>query len=555
MTTAATGADGDGPPATGTMATGMALPASSATVAVDAVVMNAMMQQMAQTMAAVTAMVTAMTRPTTTAESGAATAREAMTSEGRMATATPGGGGTGPAAAAPATRFRVALAMGTNDAGMTGTQVPMLPPGTDTSGMRRRIKDINLPEYTPSPQASIHSWLERIAIMLRGAAIQSQGTWRDDELFFIVGGLLKGDAADWLVSVHRQLDDQAKTFTHLRQLLTQRYGERPNVTAAKARMYQTWWTAGQTFSDYAALLRRVVGNNPVTEQELVEQFINGIPDTVRPWVSTAEPKPRTVEEAAALASQIHDPTQNVARGMQLIGQQYVTGRSRGPMTVLGTMGEAQVIPGVGVVSPADFQADGGGAIQAAPNVATLGYGGGGSGEPNNAFALFNNPRGVWDPLAGRWQQPHGHRWNGIVWAPEAKKRGPSPPVHETSSGNFTTAGGNKRGRIALARDGHEGGATAMTKYGTPVMGGAPPPRTSDAEESVVCFACRKPGHFRSECPTGPKCYACNQFGHLASDCPDREAKARNDEYLRQRAGANRGHEAAGGPQQGNGRRA
>lgn len=38
----------------------------------------------------------------------------------------------------------------------------------------------------------------------------------------------------------------------------------------------------------------------------------------------------------------------------------------------------------------------------------------------------------------------------------------------------------------------------------------------------------------SRCPTGPKCFAWNKYGHIARDCTDKEAKKRNDEYMRDR---------------------
>ncbi|KAI9983254.1 hypothetical protein PInf_007196 [Phytophthora infestans] len=53
-------------------------------------------------------------------------------------------------------------------------------------------------------------------------------------------------------------------------------------------------------------------------------------------------------------------------------------------------------------------------------------------------------------------------------------------------------------------------------------------------EPPTCFSCGEVGYMSSRCPTGPKCFACNKYGHIARDCTDKEAKKRNDEYMRNR---------------------
>ncbi|ETI44361.1 hypothetical protein F443_10935, partial [Phytophthora nicotianae P1569] len=76
---------------------------------------------------------------------------------------------------------------------------------------------------------------------------------------------------------------------------------------------------GETYSDFVAALREVVGKNKVSERVLLALFYRCLDKTTKKLVQQP-PKPKMLERAVAKATKIDDPMDNVAQGMQNIGQ-------------------------------------------------------------------------------------------------------------------------------------------------------------------------------------------------------------------------------------------
>ncbi|KAE9303041.1 hypothetical protein PF008_g22327 [Phytophthora fragariae] len=255
---------------------------------------------------------------------------------------------------------------------------------------RRSVKDLELPAFTPSPKVSVSTWIDRVDLALKGAAKSGRGKWSDHALYFILGNKLMENAAKWWVNQDRRLKKRQRTWTNLKKALLRRYGPKLDKSNAELRVTMRRMMPGETYADFAAGLRDVVGRNRVKERVLLAQFLRFLDKTTKKLVQQ-RPKPKTLEEAVDKATEIDDPMDNVAQGMANIGQPWAVAPSHQLMMMTGMTGPMSVIHGIS-----------------------------GTGLPTemaNAFeasgvALFTNPQGVWNEYSGTWDSLPGHAWNG-----------------------------------------------------------------------------------------------------------------------------------------------
>lgn len=393
---------------------------------------------------------------------------------------------------------------------------------------RRSVRDLELPTFTPSPKVSVSTWIDRVDLALKGAREAGRGTWSDHSLYFILGNKLMENAAKWWVNMDRKSTRCQRTWTYLKKALLRRYGERLDKSAAEWRVSMRRMLPGETYADFGAGLRDVVGRNRVSERVLLAQFFRCLDKTTRKLVKQ-DPKPKTLEEAVDKATEIDDPMDNVAQGMMNIGQPWATAPSPYLIPMAGTTGQTAVIPGIGGTGlPSEILATGAGGSSTTSKDAT-------------GVALFTNPQGVFNDYSGTWDVPPGRVWNGKFWAEtrkSEKKKPKSSRLHDSKKTEKKSK--SKRDLTPPASSGDESEPQpkrpklkAAVKQVSERKSNAPA-RTSSTT-SDKCFRCGQEGHWAPVCPnTNPNCYACHKPGHFAKDCPDPEAKARNDKYLRQR---------------------
>ncbi|KAE8964045.1 hypothetical protein PF011_g28812 [Phytophthora fragariae] len=295
---------------------------------------------------------------------------------------------------------------------------------------------------------------------------------------------------------------------------------------------------GETYADFAAGLRDVVGRNHVSERVLLAQFYRCLDKTTRKLVRQG-PKPKTLEEAVDKATEIDDPMDNGAQGMLNVGLPWATAPRSYLIPMTGTMGQTMVIPGIGGPGlPTDM-------------TSTTGVQGDVSEARNDMehAALFTNPQGVYNAVTGTWDPPPGHRWNGKYWYEPKKTERKRAAAASPASGRTVVkkTGRSKPKRETVESSSDESDAKPKKKLKAAVKQAAgdkrrveeqAPEEKRSAKESRpnsgVCFQCGQPGHWSTQCPNEPKCSACNQPGHFARACTDPDAKAWNDVHVQQR---------------------
>ncbi|POM62730.1 hypothetical protein PHPALM_28066 [Phytophthora palmivora] len=349
---------------------------------------------------------------------------------------------------------------------------------------------------TPSPKVLVSTWIDRVDLALQGAAESGRGKWSDKALYFILGNKLMENASKWWVDMDRRTPERKRTWTHLKKALLRRYGEKRDKSKAEWRVSMRRLMLGETYADFAAGLRDVVGRNRVSERVLLAQFYGNLDKTTKKLVKQ-RPKPRTLEEAVEKATEIDDPMDNVVLGMVNIGKSWATAHNRYFIPMDGTTGQTSVIPGVSGV--------GLDAIMAGRDEGDTG------GGAKQAVALFINPQGVYNEYSGTWDPPPGHLWNGKYWYEPRKT---ARKTMSTISTSTKTEARKSAAKQKLKRE-------KLTS-------------SSDSESEEKPRKKRKAAvkQIRSvHCTNGPKCYACNKYGHLAQACTDADAKAKNMEYL------------------------
>ncbi|KAE8965286.1 hypothetical protein PR001_g28779 [Phytophthora rubi] len=380
---------------------------------------------------------------------------------------------------------------------------------------RKSVKDLELPTFTPSPKVSVSTWIDRVDLALKGAEESGRGKWSDSALYCILGNKLMENAARWWVNMNRQLPKRKRTWSNLKKGLLRRYGEKKDKSAAEWRVSMRPMMPGETYADFAAGLRDVVGRNHA-------------------------PKPKTLEEAVDKATEINNPMDNVAQGMLNVGLPWATAPRPYLIPMTGTMGQTMVIPGIGGPGlPTDM-------------TSTTGV----QGDVSEAWndmehaALFTNPQGVYNAVTGTWDPPPGHQRNGKYWyepkKTERKRAAAASPASGRAVAKKTVRPKPKRETVESSSD-ESDVKPKKKKLKAAVKQAAGDKRRVEEQapeekrsgkasrpNSGVCFQCGQPGHWSTQCPNEPKCFACNQPGHFARACTDPDAKARNDVYMQQR---------------------
>ncbi|OWY96444.1 hypothetical protein PHMEG_00033286, partial [Phytophthora megakarya] len=239
---------------------------------------------------------------------------------------------------------------------------------------------------------SVSTWIARIDLALEGARISGRGNWTDSQLYYVLGNRLQDQAARWWVQLDQELRGRERTWTRLKSSLLRRYGERPDRSMAEWRVSQRPMLPGETYADFAASLRDLCGINRVSERVLLAQFYRSLDKTTRMLVKQ-KPIPRTLEQAVDKATEISDPIDNVAQGMENIGQAFVTAPGTYMVPAEGTTGQMMMIPGVGGIEATE-------------------------GKPAN----FPHPKGAYNKFTGLWEAPNGMKYNGSKWVSISRKR-------------------------------------------------------------------------------------------------------------------------------------
>ncbi|POM73499.1 LOW QUALITY PROTEIN: Gag-pol fusion protein [Phytophthora palmivora] len=343
---------------------------------------------------------------------------------------------------------------------------------------------------------------------LEGARLSGRGNWTDEELYYILGNKLQENAARWWVQMDQELRNQERTWTRLKSALLRRYGERPDKSQVEWRVNQRQMMPGETFADFAAGLREYAEGI----ESANESYSHSSTDVL---LVKQRPVPKTLEDAVYKATEIDDPFDNVAQGMQNIGQAWVTAPSSYMVPSGGTTGRMMLIPCIGLKDAKEMVTD------VTPS--------------EQDWANFSNPQGAWNKFTGTWDIPKGRVWNGRYWAPRGDRKRTATMGERVANKLTTTPKAEKKAKVRTVRaassdDGDE------SDNGTLAVIAAPPPRKRLKAAVRQTTATERPSDKTAKRPVPRQmreltCYACGAAGHFARQCPNEEAKARNDAYL------------------------
>ncbi|GMF45583.1 unnamed protein product [Phytophthora fragariaefolia] len=315
---------------------------------------------------------------------------------------------------------------------------------------KKSVKYLELPTFEPSPKMSVSTWMDGVDLALMNRVAK-----------------LDKSAAEWRVNVRRMMP-------------------------------------GETYADFAAGLRDVVGRNKVSERVLLAQFYRWLDKTTKKLVKQA-PKPTTHEDTVDIATEIDDPMDNVAQGMMNIGLPWRTAPSPYLIPMAGTTGQTIVVPGIGgtglpstITGTAQTLTSDGTVTQGEPKMA----------ERKRNTAVYSGKAAAKPATKAKTKRESVGSSDDEPDAKPKKKRFKAAVKQVTSGDNTGTRS---------SRNVQRGGQDDNVR-----------------RDGRACYQCGQSGHWATQCPNGAKCFACNQTGHYARACPDAEAKAHNDAYQQSR---------------------
>ncbi|OWY96698.1 hypothetical protein PHMEG_00032970 [Phytophthora megakarya] len=403
-------------------------------------------------------------------------------------------------------------------------------------------KDLELPTFVPSPKVSVSTWIDRVDLSLKGVEESGRGRWSDKALYYILGNKLMENASTWWVNRNRSTPDREKTWTHLKKALLQRYVEKLDRLQAEWRVSMRRFLPGESYADFAADLREVVGRHRVSERVVLAQFYRCL-DKMTKQLVKQDPRPTTLEAAVRKANDVDDPMENVALGMMNVGLPWATALSPYVIPMAGTTGQTMIIPGIGNTGlPAGMHYHG------SENTTV-------QKSDVEHVTLFTNPQGVYNVYSGTWDTHLDTSGTGSTTerkrkatetttreTTEPKTAAKRPRRDKTPSDDESDARAPRRQKVAIRQVTVVEETAGVTKQVTgkkPTGNGASTQLRSVNDQR--CFKCGQSGHWAAYCTHQPQGYACKLPGHLARDCTNPEAKARHEELLKRR-GASRSSE-------------
>lgn len=395
---------------------------------------------------------------------------------------------------------------------------------------RRLLKDMEIPEYHPSPDMPVETWIgavEGILEELDDMTRDGGPTFRPKQLFYTIGSKVKTPGGvRWFNNLRDSLSPADKTPSELFSRLRERFGRPDSDVRVRIRLGKRKWQPGERYHDYAGQLRRMAEGSGVGDFELLQYFLEGIDLHTSNIVQLRDPT--TLADGARLAT-VHGVEEwNVARGMQLLGREWPMPPHPEPLIA------AAASAAVASAATADGTDIGSATVGTEPP--QLPYG------PGPSDPVLSNPNGVFNYWTGRYERPPDHTYRGGMWILTTTNQhgtmaAQPQPATTVRMGANDKANGSRRNQSDGQADNRVKRARVLAApgYGQPEDDGdvslkrvRTSPDAADRKEMDARFLDEN-GRMN--------CFACGQEGHLARNCPDTAAKARNDEKLRRRFAA------------------
>ncbi|OWZ04476.1 LOW QUALITY PROTEIN: hypothetical protein PHMEG_00023613 [Phytophthora megakarya] len=342
-----------------------------------------------------------------------------------------------------------------------------------------------------------------------------QGEWTDHALYFILGNKLMESPA--------MVNGAGADLDIPEEAAPQAVRTPENIAAAELRVNNRSRLYGESYNDFAEGLQNAVDRNRVSEREFLAQYYRNLDRTTRQLVRM-KPTPKTLEEAVAKTNKIDDPSDNITQGISNVGQTIQTAPQAQLATVTGTTGQTVL---TSRTDRSSCERDGGGTTQ------------------QRSREGFTNQQAIWNDYAGIYERPPGRKWNGRFWekttaTKKAQRRSPSTPAAETKK---TRAKRNREeptddepaDKPSSRKRKTTANPVAETAKGQVARVAGVQRQEANSSSRQECYRCGSKEHYSTQCPDAPRCFACGKPGRYAKECTDPVAKAKNDEYLQQRA--------------------
>ncbi|KAE9134066.1 hypothetical protein PF010_g2584 [Phytophthora fragariae] len=316
---------------------------------------------------------------------------------------------------------------------------------------------MDIPDYFPYPDMPVETWIgavEGILEELGDIADDGGPVFKPNQLFNAIGSKVKTPGGvRWYNNLRITVRNEDKTPELLFEQLRERFGRPDTDVRVRIRLGDRYWQPGERYHDYAGQLRRMAEGSRVGDNELMEYFLDGIDLATRNIVRLRGP--RTLADAARMATENGVEEWNVARGMQMLGRQWPM--LAHPEPLIAAAASAAVFASDENRNTASSYTHGQ-SIFGTTRAGAAPYGAG----PN--APVLSNPIGVYNYWTGRYEPPPNHTYTLVLWvsssAPVAERLGarkqetaqpgPNPEPDTRQQSNDGGGGRGNRGKRTRA---------------------------------------------------------------------------------------------------------
>lgn len=373
-----------------------------------------------------------------------------------------------------------------------------------------RLKKLRIPKFKGRDEdVTVTAWLKSLQNEVRHQASSMGITWSAHELYDAATALFAGEALEWFSMVDGTLPPDEETIDNLATLMREQYMIARTEPETIAQLNNRVQGRGETLSDFAQNLRRIVAGRGIGEKWLVNAFLNGMSNQqcamhVRVALGRGD---ATLREAIQAAVQ-HTGEFGEGTRVNLLEAESAYDARQGHGGAAASGGQDEMKPVI-AASKRESVVTGRGTLGLAPNPEPPRY---------DAAGRLVSSRGT--KRESEWWRnvPPGFKIVPETAGTTGQSSARSEPRKDDGRNKRPSSAGGRHGGKAMKAE----APVVASAYATTAVSPTPLPSREERMRNHERFWS---GRARTPYASRPKlvCFYCQQEGHMVRDCPHKKS--------------------------------